>query len=75
MSKIIFEHRIWNVVGASRNTVKCFSEYSKLFVECYKTTELLLLFDLNQKKRENIVALAKFLVLLQSVLNYQLLIK
>ena len=44
-------------------------------MECYKTTELLLLFDLNQKKRENIVALAKFLVLLQSVLNYQLLIK
>lgn len=44
-------------------------------MECYKTTELLLLFDLNKKKRENIVALAKFLVLLQSVLNYQLLIK
>ena len=51
MSKIIFEHRIQNVVGVSRNTVKCFSEYSKLFIECYKTTELLLLFDLNQKKR------------------------
>lgn len=51
MSKIIFEHRISNVVGVSRNKVKCFSEYSKLFIECYKTTELLLLFDLNQKKR------------------------